>query len=418
MNGLSEISELEPAQRDLLRVVRAAVSGSVPDQPPSDWAVVLELAHFHQLDHFLYLTVRNWPPSSRPEASLLARWRNAFMGAAAQYTRAAAQTAELLAALHAAGVRVVPLKGVWLAESIYEDGTCRPMCDMDLLVRPADLKTACTVFERLGYSTTDFYSSIERDKHIRYNHPDGILPVELHWRLWHEGKIRSLGEPDLEMIWSDLQEQKLHGAPVLVFPPDRQLVYLAQHIQHHSLVIPLRAYLDLILLCRRYAPQFEPSRLEAEARAWCVPFGARFVLQVAADIFGEVPESVRFFLPGEGVHESERQAAMCAALQLNGESCKITVSMESCQQASLFRRLGLGLSRVFLPPDMIRSGYSKAVHRFGLPGGYLARLADLVRRRGQTWKTVARDDPAMDADLKNFRTRQMLSNWIHAQDAQ
>lgn len=412
-----DIPELEPAHLDLLHVLRTAVAGCVPDEPPADWAAVLELARLHQVDHYLYPIVHTWAPSCQPGAPLMARWRNSFLGAAAQYTRASVQAAELLTALHAAQVRVVPLKGVWLAERIYEDGACRPMCDIDLLVPPAELDRARAAFEHLGYVTTDYYMSVERDKHVRYQRVDGVLPVELHWRLWSEGKENIRGEPDLERIWSGLSEEFLLGVPVQTFPPERKLIYLTQHILHHTMMVPLRAYLDLILLCRRYAPQLDFSCLETEAYASQVLFGAKFVLQVAFDICGVCPPaSVTSFLTADGAFEEERRAALSAALQLTDESRQLTSAMAACRRASWPRRLRLGLSRIFLPPDMIRAAYAQAVRRYGLAGGYIARCADLIRRRGRVWRTVGHADPALSADLANFNTRRALGAWIHAQD--
>ena len=415
MNQPLNIPELTPVHRDLLRVLRAAVAGNLPDTPPADWVAVQELARLHQVDHFLYPIVRAWDPAFQPVEELMLKWRNSFLSAVALYTRASIQTAEFLTALHTEQVRVVPLKGVWLAENIYEDGTCRPMCDIDLLVHPEDLDRARSVFEQLGYTTKDYFSSVERDKHIRYNRPDAALPIELHWRLWHPGKKGTLGEPDPSLIWEGVQEEKLHGVQVLVFPPDRQLIYLAKHIQGHNLTVPLRAYLDLILLSRCY--QLNLSRLNEEARAWQVPFGAKFILQVAFDILGGAPASLTSFMPDDGTHEEERREAVCAALQLTDESQQLTPAMAACHQASWLHRLELGLSRVFVSPDMIRSNYSQVVHRFGLVGGYISRCADLIRRRSRTWRNVARNDPALHADLANFASRKALSTWIHAQDS-
>jgi len=415
MNPIRDIPELSPTHRNLLCVLRAGVSGSLPETPPVDWAAILELAHLHQVDQFLYPIVRTWDPAFQPEEELMVKWRHSFLNAAANYTRASAQTTEFLKALHTAQVRVVPLKGIWLAENIYEDGACRPMCDIDLLVPPEDLVRARAVFERLGYTTTDYFSNLERDKHIRYTRPDTVLPIELHWRLWRTSEMdQHLSEPNSNRIWEGLQEEKLHGVPVHIFPPDRQLVYLAQHIQNHNLTVPLRAYLDLILLSR--CSQFNLARLNEEARTWQVPFSAKFIVQVAFDILGGESASLTSFLQAD--HEEKRRETVCAALHLSDESRQLTPAMAACQEASSFKRLGIGLSRILLPPNMIRSNYSQVVHRFGLVGGYISRCADLSRRRRRTWRNVAKNDPSLHADLANFTSRKALCEWIHVQDSQ
>ena len=404
--------ELTPAHREFLRVLRAAADGHAPDESPADWAAVLDLASLHQVAGFLYPIVCMWAPSCQPDAPLMARWRTSFLSAAAQYTRVALQARELLTALHTAGVRVIPLKGVWLAERVYADGACRPMCDIDLLVTAGELALARTTVERLGYATTDHYTIEGRDKHLHYQRPGGPLPLELHWNVWHVG-VEAVDEPDLAQVWTDLHEELLHGVPVLVFPPERQLVHIAQHILHHVLTVPLRAYLDLILLCRRYAPDFNLTRLDDEARAWRVAFGAKFVLQVAVDIWGgTLPASLTSFTPSGGECERERSAALCAALQLNCESKQITPAFEAFCHASAFRRVWIGLACVCFPPSEIRLRYPLVVRRWGLVGGYLWRCADLIRRQGRAVRKAVGDGNSVDADLGNFATRRALSAWI------
>lgn len=410
--------KLSPSHHDLLTILRAAVAGHPPDVSPKNWPELLDLARIHQVDLYLYPIVRTWDSSFQPLEDLMLRWRTSFFGAVAHYTRASAQAAELLSALHEAGIGVVPLKGIWLAEKVYEDGSCRPMCDIDLLVPPDNLERAQGILEALGYVCPG-KPDLKRDKHLHYRHPDHPMVIELHWRLWKERDLPDRGNAGFPEIWSDLQEEQLHGVPMLVFSPDRQLVYLAQHIQHHAMTVPLRSYLDLILLCRRYAPQFDGSRLDSEAQAWQVPFGTRFVLQLASDIYGaDLPTSLGSFLPESGTFEDERHAALCTALQLNGESGKLIPLMEDYQRASWSHFLKVGLSELFLPPSMIRSGHPQAVRRFGLVGGYVSRCADLFRRRFRARRMAALDDPAVKADLENYNTRRSLSAWLHAQDTQ
>ncbi len=410
--------ELTPAQRGFLRVLRAAVDGHAPDEPPADWGPVLDLASAHHVAEFLYPIVCSWAPSCQPDAPLMSRWRTSFLNAAAFYTRAAIQARELLETLRAAEIRVIPLKGVWLAERVYEDGTCRPMCDIDLLVPAEDLARARAAIEAIGYTTRDYYLSEACDKHVHYQKPGTPLMLELHWRLWHPG-TEAVAEPDLARMWTGLHEERLHGVPVWVFPPERQLVFLTQHILQHALTVPLKLYLDLILLCRLYAPDFDQARLADEAGAWQVPFGAKFVLQLAGDIFAvRPPASLTSFVPSGGEYEKVRRAALCAALQLTCDSKHMTPALASLYQVSGLRRIRIGLARIFYPPSELRQSCPQVVRRFGLVGGYLWRCADLFRRHSRTLRKVSVDCNAGDPALANFATRQTLGAWLREHEAQ
>jgi hypothetical protein len=187
----------------------------------------------------------------------------------------------------------------------------------------------------------------------------------------------------------------------------------------HTLTVPLKAYLDLILLCRRYAAHFDPARLDDEARAWRVAFGTRFAIRMAFDIWGGSPPAplTSFLTFGAGV-EKERDSALRAALQLTHKGRLMTPALESFHRSSGLRRLGVVLARLLNPPSEIRRCYPCAVRRWGLAGGYVGRCADLIRRHGQAWRKAAGDGTSTGADLANFSTRQALSAWIRAQDPQ
>ena len=417
-NCFSHIPELTPTGQEFLRILRAAANGHAPDAPPTDWAAIIELAFIHHVSGFLYLAVCAWASPFQPNALLMAQWRFSFLSAASTYTRVAIQTRELLTALHAEGIRVIPLKGIWLAEHVYEDGACRPMCDIDLLVPGEELARARIAVERIGYTTTEFYLANGNNKHVHYQKEGAPLHIELHWHLWH-ASTESIAEPDLKRIWTGLHEELLHGVPVLAFPPERQLIHLTQHILQHALTVPLKSYLDLILFCRRYAPQLSLPRLNEEAGAWQVSFGAKFVLQVACDIWAVDPTAtLTAFLPSGDEHHAARRTALCATIQLSCESKQITHALASFCQASWFHRFRLVLSRIFYPANELRQNCPMVVRRFGLVGGYLWRGADLIRRYSPTLRKVSVNRHAVDTSLANFTTRQTLSKWLRSQEAQ
>ncbi len=410
---MSDITELTPVQRDLLSVLRAIVTGSIPNNPPEDWGELLKLARFHQLDRFFYPAVSVWDSGFLPDVAVMERWRNGFLSIAAQYTHASLEIAELLSALHDADISVVPLKGVWLAENIYDDGVCRPMRDVDLLIQPDDLDNARRVFEYLGYKTNDYYIDINRDKHIHYQQEDGLMPIELHWSLWSKKEIEDFDGFKLPVIWDNLYECKLFDVPVLNFPLERQLVYIVYHILQHNMAVPLRAYLDLVLFCRHFALELDLALLKVEAEKWNLLFGVKFILQVAFDICGELlPESLSGFLLNDGEYENERRVALHTALQLNDESEQITPAVAACRQMSLLQRLRLGISKIFVSPNTIRSYYTKSVRRSGIVGGYISRCVDLICRRRQLSRIMDPGDSSMNLALDNFNTRCTLNKWV------
>lgn len=411
------IPELTVAQHDFLRVVRAAVAGHVCEHPPANWGPVLGLAHVHQVADFLYPRVSAWPLPLQPPPADMARWRSAFFGAVASYTRSTVQTRDILSALRQAEIQVIPLKGVWLAERIYDDGACRPMADIDLLVAPQDLDRAHKVLERIGYTTDDFSLEVTGGKHLHFHKPGMPKTLELHWRLWQTQEAVDNDDAH-DQVWTSLDNASLHGVPVSVFPVEREIVYLADHILRHDWSVPLKAYLDFALLCARFGAQLDIMRLEREAAAWKIPFGARFVVQVASDLFGDTPfKPLVPFLSEAAACGAVRRAALVAAVQLSPDSSRITPALATALRQSRGRRIAAGLSRIGLSPSEIRLVHPQIVRRWWLFGGYLWRGINLVRRHGATMLQGQRITPEAAVNAANFNTRHTLGDWLAKQDA-
>jgi hypothetical protein len=91
----------------------------------------------------------------------------------------------VLARLAAAGVAAAPLKGALLAQAVHGDVGLRLAGDVDILVAPQDLRTAAGVVEDMGWLAPLDWT--DRDGwpllHFAMNHPHGLPPVELHWRV-------------------------------------------------------------------------------------------------------------------------------------------------------------------------------------------------------------------------------------------
>ena len=59
---------------------------------------------------------------------------------------------QTVAALHAAGIRCLLLKGAALASTLYASFTERPMLDLDLLVKPQDARRAYELLQTIGWA--------------------------------------------------------------------------------------------------------------------------------------------------------------------------------------------------------------------------------------------------------------------------
>jgi len=94
-------------------------------------------------------------------------------------------TLRIAAALEAAGIANVPLKGPLLARSLHGDPGMRFSRDIDVLVAREDLGRAAAALEPLGWRRER--RAGDPVLHLVLTHRSGLPEVELHWRVhWYE----------------------------------------------------------------------------------------------------------------------------------------------------------------------------------------------------------------------------------------
>lgn len=413
----ASVPELTSVQRDLLHVLQAAVNSRAPDGAPADWQAVWRLACVHELDAYLFSAVCAWPATCRPPQPLVEEWRRAFLTRTVAAVRASWQLGELLAALHAAGVQAMPVKGAWLAEHAYDDTAHRPMHDLDLLVRQDQLAAARRAFAAAGYRTSDPAEPGAWCKDQHFRHPDYALGAELQWQVW-TARHAQLTAPDMDRFWSQTLPTTVAGQQAVALPPARHVLYLIYHLLAHHWLLPARAHLDLVQLGRRYAASLPTDALATEARAWGLAFRAPFVWRVAHDLCGAIPPA-----PAAGWAptdtrwlQNERSAAVAAALPESPARVNMSPSFSDFHQTALWRRPAMVLRLVFLPAEVLRLAHPLATRRFGLVGGYAARVGDRMCRRARDLLPGAARRVAVDAAAADMAARLRLDRWLQAQE--
>jgi hypothetical protein len=402
----------------LRRVLRAVVvSGEALDAAPVAWPDVWQQACLHDLDAYLFPAVRVWPDGLRPPPPLLERAQQAFRARAVAAVRTNRQLGALLGALRAAGVAAIPLKGSWLAEQVYDDIVCRPMNDIDVLVRPADAAAAGHALEAAGYVATDAGIPDGWSKERHFRHPRERVGVELQWHVWHSTHS-FLRPPDVERLWSSASRAVIAGVEVPVLAPAAHAVYLIYHLLAHQWRFPARAHLDLVLLGRRHAQALSVEALAAEARAWGLGFSAPFVWRVAHDLCGVEPvASLANWAPGDAAWmRAERRAALALALPENPWRVEMSQRLCEFRMAPWWRRLALGAQMIVLSPESLRHAHPVAMRYGGLPGGYAARAWDLAVRRTRDLLPVGWRRAAVAAAGDDMAARLRLDRWLQAQE--
>ena len=132
----------------------------------------------------------------------------AVRGALARHLRATSDLGVAHEGLSAADVPFLVVKGPALVERLYEAPDLRSYVDLDLLVRPADLRSAVEALEGIGFRLLDANWPLlhaARVLELRLVSPTGGA-VDLHWSL-DKGPHRTDGSPpvhallDRSVVW-------------------------------------------------------------------------------------------------------------------------------------------------------------------------------------------------------------------------
>jgi hypothetical protein len=182
---------------------------------------------------------------------------------AAYYELLLGELKRILAGIERAGVPVVVLKGMALAQVVYPEPALRPMNDIDLLVPAQSLRAAMRVMRQCGYGLR------KATYHLLFKGgPRQQVSVELHWNL--DRVASGQKQAFLQGVWDRslvLDGGLGHG---LVMSPEDQLLHLAAHLafQHPGDLSRLIWFYDIHRLLEYRAEGLQWDALLERARQW------------------------------------------------------------------------------------------------------------------------------------------------------
>jgi Uncharacterised nucleotidyltransferase len=225
--------------------------------------VLAALASRLRLDSYL---LESLGPSQRRLGPEAARWlaelRQRVSSAAVQNLLRDEELGEALSRLADEGIELVLLKGAALrAEQPGLAG--RFQCDVDVLVRRADLERAERLLQDLGFRLDESYLDREGllDRHFHFGYERRNAVVELHWDL-----DTSSPAGFLDRFWERSRAVERDGRAFRVPSPEHQLLFGCLHLSRHCFRGGLRWLADL-----KYSLPVSPElreRFEQEAALW------------------------------------------------------------------------------------------------------------------------------------------------------
>ena len=163
----------------------------------------------------------------------------------------------ILQQLQRAGVKVIVLKGVFLSKVVYQNLHERSMNDIDLLIQPNDLETACEIFQNLGFQIKHEpdapFSPFRSADTGELTFVKPTVVVDLHWELISVEWLRQLFHFKTQMVWENAKPLEVNGASALQLDPADLLLHLCFHLVAHSYAHKV-GYEDAARVIRFYTP--------------------------------------------------------------------------------------------------------------------------------------------------------------------
>jgi hypothetical protein len=287
----------------------------------------------------------------------------------------------LARALQEQGVDFMPMKGVHLCTSLYENIGERPSWDIDLLVPLGDIRQTLGVIEKAGYKASrpfDLDLEVRNYHHVPAFVKRGAPPLEIHWTLLNPRFQNGLSWQEL---WERSVPARVGDVDVRVFSPEDLLIYLCAHVAYqHIYIDSVRSLYDIKLLLQQQSGKLDWGAITARARTWGLANSVYLTLRLADELLVcPLPDSVWQGLRPPAFNERLVEAALRRILE-HSETSPVVRAVWS--RRNLPDRLEGLWGRLMVPRSVLAGRYHLRPDSWNVSWYYFVRARDLLRVHG------------------------------------
>lgn len=376
------------------------------------WSWLADEATRHHLRGVTYRRVADSPFAARVPAEVWERLRSFYLETASRNAVLFRQTGRIVAELAARGIPVMLLKGMHLARYVYADPGLRSMADVDIMVHPEHLAEVERVFLERGFGPVprpELTEWCSWNHHLAKLQKDGAPEFEVHWNIQ---RPTSPFQIDPEGLWQRSVTATLEGTPVRLLSAEDLLLHLTIHLshQHHFRRAALKGLVDITTVMTAGESAIDWTVLAARARAWGASGVLYTTLRLTSEMLGApVPAAVFATLP----HTTRDDEIVGVARRyiLTRYAVVPTAYQELARHPSLWERLKLMASAVFLPRDRMEAIYHLRAGSPLLYPSYGLRLVSLLWNRSGLLRESLFHGPAVQQSLGRERDLHTLEEW-------
>ena len=279
-------------------------------------------------------------------------------------------------------IPLIALKGIYLANTIYENIGLREMNDIDLLVPKKDLEETANIMLGLGYKTLEPFSLAWEPT---FNHlPPFVKPglaIEIHWSITTAELAPKF---DIQDLWDYAKPVEIANTKLLSLSPNDILLYLCFHNAKHFFAFTLRPYCDIQTTILHFSSELDWEKILERAKKWGWERGVYLSLRLAKEFVGaEVPNHVLDALKPEGDVEEIYAMAKVQTFVNKRLSQGIFPNVANYTQLSVWKKIPFLMQRFFPSKLEMANKYQVAPNSPALFLKYPLRWRDLfLKHRG------------------------------------
>lgn len=268
-DGNANVAAFTPEQAFLLRAIRSGIQGQRLDPSETatisskiDWDRVFHLSFENRVAPIVQFAIARMASAGQVPDNVWIGLRSFFYETAKKNLQIRGCLQKITAEMAGRGIEAAILKGGALAFCVWPSMSLRQMQDIDLVVRPNDLKAAAEALEAIGY-VSDREHSVEwyvnnRSLHLpEFRHREIGIEVELHQYF----SPNAYFDADQDQFWSRSEVADLGGFHGRALCADDMLIHLCLHVTcSHFLCDNLRSLLDITLVSWKRRDSIDPER--------------------------------------------------------------------------------------------------------------------------------------------------------------
>ncbi len=391
----------------------------IPDQniiaalSPEDWQSFLSLAAMQRIMPLLWHRLKQKNLATLVPETAAAQFQEASRRNTLNNLRLNTELSRLLAALEKENIPLIPLKGIVLSNTVYENISLREMNDIDVLARPTDLQRIADILTHMGYRSIqpfDVDNVIRTGHHLPRFIKKNSAHFEIHCNITNPGAPHSI-EP--QGLWLRAMPVQIAGRNTLMLSAEDMLLHLCLHTSYlHPFTFGLRPFCDIAETIDHFGAALDWQAVADRAISQKWQRGVYLALRLAIDLAGaSAPDLMMEKLKPADMSDAILETARIQIFTDKYFAASIPAPFaELLESRRLTDKIKIFFSRVFLPRDMIASAYNGVpINSLKIYVCYLRRFVDVLRRHGHTLQKYQKSNIAVQSLAQ--RTKR-IADWI------